>query len=431
MNKKLNIWLIEEGEALPVGENARLMRTGLLARFLAEQGHTVTWWTSGFLHGEKKYFVDEYKEIAINQQETLALLYSPVIYKKNVSLKRILYHRLLALQMKRKWRESQAPDIIVCSYPTVQFAQVAIQYGKNHKIPVILDVRDLWPDIFERVFPKKLQKIASIILLPLKWQTARVFKNATAVTGVVPDCVRWGLNYAKRKKTDLDRCLYIGCKKETISDIAWKENVQFWSRQGVTADTWNISFIGTLSSNSLDLSTVIQAVLRLAEKYPDIRLIVCGAGDGMEAYKREAQRSKHIVFPGWMGKDQMQSLMKLSKCGVYCYKNTLDFTNAFGNKIIQYMSEGLPVLSSLQGFSKEYITRYHMGTVYREGDVVDCATQIEMLYGNETERTEMAKQSLLRFETDFETEIVNQKFESYIYDVLASKKMTSKRNENS
>ena len=431
MDKKLNIWLIKEGEALPVNDNARLMRTGLLARYLSENGHTVTWWSSGFIHGKKEYYSEQYQEIAINERETLVLLHSPIVYKRNVSLQRIIYHENLARQMKKKWKEKKAPDIILCSYPTIQFAKVAVEYGRKYNIPVILDVRDLWPDIFERVFPKPVQRLSKIVLLPLKLRTGNVFCKASGITGVVPDCIEWGLHYARRDRTEQDQCIFIGYSKEFLTEQQLEEHDIFWSKLGIISDTWNICFFGTLSGNSLDLSTVIQAVLRLAEKYPDIRLIVCGAGDGMEAYKREAQRSKHIVFPGWMGKDQMQSLMKLSKCGVYCYKNTLDFTNAFGNKIIQYMSEGLPVLSSLQGFSKEYITRYHMGTVYREGDVVDCATQIEMLYGNETERTEMAKQSLLRFETDFETEIVNQKFESYIYDVLASKKMTSKRNENS
>ena len=45
MKKKLNIWLIKEGEALPVDDKPRLMRTGSLAKYLSEQGHIVTWWS--------------------------------------------------------------------------------------------------------------------------------------------------------------------------------------------------------------------------------------------------------------------------------------------------------------------------------------------------------------------------------------------------
>lgn len=418
MRKRLNVWLIKEGEALPVDSNARLMRTGLLAQYLSEQGHEVTWWSSGFIHGKKEYYCKEYQEIKINSRETLVLLHSPISYKRNVSPQRILYHQMLARQMKQKFKEKEKPDIIICSYPTIQFANVAVKYGQKNHVPVVIDVRDLWPDIFERVFPKRLKWLAHIGMIPLKMQVRNVFKRATAISGVVPHCVKWGINYIGREIRETDRFIYIGYQKEKISDEAFDSNIRFWQEQGITSNNWIICFFGTLSSNSLDLLTVIQAIKNISEKYPEIRLVICGAGDAREQFMQEAQGSNNIVLPGWMGKEQMQSLMKISKCGLYCYKNTMDFTNAFGNKIIQYMSEGLPVLSSLQGFSKTYMMQNNMGLTYEEGNVEDCIHQLQKMYENETLRMTMAKQSLECFERDFDAKIVNQKFEDYIYDIL-------------
>ena len=55
----LRIWLLREGEPLPGDQRPRLMRTGLLAEWLAGKGHEVTWWCSTFNHQSKTYRSDE------------------------------------------------------------------------------------------------------------------------------------------------------------------------------------------------------------------------------------------------------------------------------------------------------------------------------------------------------------------------------------
>lgn len=416
-DKKLKIWLVEEGEALPTDSNSRLMRTGILAKYLASEGHEVTWWSSSFIHGSKSYYCNEYKEIEVQENERLILLHSPIAYKKNVSFERIVYHILLAKQMKEKIETKEVPDIIVCCYPTVQFAEVCSQYAKKHNIPIIMDVRDLWPDIFDRALPEKIRGLACIPLFPMKCHTSRVLKRATAITGVVPYGVMWGLKYAKRKKTKLDEPVYIGYLKPFLTNDQMQEAFDTWEKKGATKDTWNLCFIGTISNSSLDLMTVVEAVLKLDERYSDVRLIIGGAGDGAEEIKKRVGEDKRVVLGGWLGGKEMTALMQMSKAGLYCYKNTIDFTNAFGNKIIQYMSEGLPVISSLKGFSKDYIEEYEMGTVYSEGDVQSCMEAIMRMHDSEVERAEMGTNAKLRFDKDFEFEVVNKRFEEYILTV--------------
>ena len=49
----MDIWVIKDGEPLPIEPDARVLRTGLLAAELVRRGHTVTWWTSTFAHHRK------------------------------------------------------------------------------------------------------------------------------------------------------------------------------------------------------------------------------------------------------------------------------------------------------------------------------------------------------------------------------------------
>lgn len=415
----MKVWILKEGEPLPCDDNPRLMRMGMLAEYLAKKGHQVIWWSTTFVHGSKTYRCQAQRELDVRENEKLILLHSKVSYQKNVSLSRIRYHRILANEFAKNTSFYEKPDIILCSYPTVQFAEEAQKYGKKHNVPVILDVRDLWPDIFTRAFPAKLEWLGKIGILPLLGQAKRVFRRADAITGVVPSDFQWGLKKAGRTQGRFDRPIYIGYKSD-----AWKNGTEReeamgeWREYGVTEATWNICFFGTMSSSSLDMDTCIEAVKELNGKYPDIRLILCGDGDALERYRKNADGNPAIVFPGWAGKKQIQSMLEISKAGIYPYRNLWDFKNAFSNKIIGYMAAGLPVMTSLEGFSKEYIEEHNIGYAYEEGNVASCMKAIEALYHNEEDRALKGRNSYSRFQEDFDSEVVNGQFEGLMEEMV-------------
>ena len=415
--KKMNIWLIGEGESIPVDGRERLMRLGMLAKYLSEHGHKVTWWSSTFIHGEKKYYCSKYKELQINPNERLILLHSAIAYKKNISLARIVYHEILALSFRRQSRRKKTPDLIFCAWPTSQFAREAVKYGKKKDIPVVVDIRDLWPDIFCRAFPERMQRIAKIGLKPLQYSAAITLRKAFGITGMVPYATDWGCRYAGRQNGENDATIFIGNEKPCLSDREWEENLAWWKERGISEDTWNICYFGTLSI-SVDLSAVIKAVRMLAKKYPDIRLVIGGEGDCKDALMRQAKESEHILFAGWLNGQQMNSLMRISRCGTYSYKNSEDFYNTFSNKGIQYLSAGLPILNSLGGFAKKMLKENQCGLTYKEGDAQDCAEQIDQFYLNPKMREQMAVNAYRLFEKEFEADIVNQKFENYFYKIL-------------
>lgn len=415
----MKIWLIKEGEPLPVDENPRLVRMGMLAKYLSEKEHEVIWWSSSFEHATKKYRCEKQKKYNVNQHEELILLHSEEAYTKNISFRRIKYHKRLAEEFKKETKSYEIPDIIISAYPTIQFAEAAIEYGKKNNVPVILDVRDLWPDIFKRALPEKLQWTMKLPLLLLQYKTKKTFKQATGLLSVVPSALDWGLNKAGRKKTDKDQCIYIGLKKEEVEENVLNKALEEWNTRGVSEKTWNICFFSTLSKKSIDLDTVFEAVEQLSKSYPEIRLIICGEGDDRKRLEEVAKNIPNIIFAGWTNQIQMLSLMKISKVGLYPLRNTEDFKNAFSNKAIQYMSEGVPILSDLQGFSKIYIEKYQVGWVYQEGSAKDCACKIKELIEYDNEKMNVIKENTRqRFSIDFDYNVVNEQFERYLKMII-------------
>jgi hypothetical protein len=113
-------------------------------------------------------------------------------------LSRIIDHYQVANKFKEIAQSESPPDIILCSLPTLELSLVATEYGRENNIPVILDVRDLWPDIFLELAPKWGQWLAKLLLLPMFNTLRSACTQATAISGITPEFVDWGVNYASR-----------------------------------------------------------------------------------------------------------------------------------------------------------------------------------------------------------------------------------------
>jgi glycosyltransferase involved in cell wall biosynthesis len=417
----MKIWLIKEGEPLPCDATPRLMRTGILAQYLIKKGHDVIWWSSTFNHGEKRYRYNQQTTMPMYGTGKLILLHSKVSYNKNVSLKRIVYHKKLASDFLATSKTLEAPDIILCSYPTCDFAEAAVCYGNNHNVPVILDIRDLWPDIFERALPSAFKGIAKLLLKPLGIRADKVMKNATSIIAINESHLQWALRRANREKTGIDGVFGLSYIKYDMSDQDREKQIEYWDSLGVNANTWNICFMGTFSLATLDMETVICGFKQLSERHSDMRLILCGNGDGYQHYTDLARNNKNIVIPGWQNGSQIASLMQMGNLGLYPYKNLSNFRNSLTNKIAEYMAATLPVLTGLDGYAKEYIEKNLIGLSYICGDAESFSATVEALYYDRDKMEHMRENVEKAFERDFSANNTNRGIEELLVSICKNR----------
>lgn len=418
------IWITTDWEANPFMEGSpQLGRMNSLAKYLSENGYEVVLWFTTFSHPDKKYVAHKTEIRNISENETVVLLHSPVSYKQNMSPSRIVYHSRLAKEMKRLIKDTSRfpkPDLIFCSYPTEQFCRVAINYGKRNNVPVIMDARDQWPDIFERALPEKLRWAANIALAPFKKMTAADFSKASAICAMSPVMLKWALNYAKREQRELDTSIFIGCTKNILPDDVLKDELARWAKLGISASTWNICLFSTLSKTAVDVDTVIEAVKIVHEAHPEIRLIVGGKGDEEERLKAVAADLPFVKMMGWMNSREMTSLMSVSKAGLLCYRNTKDFKDGWGNKVGQYLSYSLPLLTSARGFAKQYISEHQCGIAYNEYDSAGLAEILTRLIEDAEYHRTLCENAKHRFNEDFEQSHVMSLFEKQINSVCSA-----------
>jgi hypothetical protein len=132
--KKLNIWLIQPGEPLPVQENVKKMRTAHLAEKLIEKGHSIVWWTSAFDHVKKEWIVRRDTEMTPSPGVKITAM-KGTGYSRNMSVSRFIDHRLVAQKFKQLSKRMEKPDIIIASTPPHDLAYQAVQFAKKKLSP--------------------------------------------------------------------------------------------------------------------------------------------------------------------------------------------------------------------------------------------------------------------------------------------------------
>jgi glycosyltransferase involved in cell wall biosynthesis len=409
----MTIWIITTGEQLPDidGENVRLWRSVLLTRELLKRGHQVVRWSSTFDHSKKTHRFQENTVIEVDRNYRISFIKSPG-YSTNTSMQRFYDHIVMAKKFAKIIKTEKKPDIILCSLPTIELCNEATKYGEEYNVPVVLDGRDMWPDLFEEAIPKRLKFLGKILLFTLYKNVKKACKNATFLSGISEPYVNWELNYAGRERREFDKSFSHGYISESPKEEDIKLANKFWKEQGIRDQDFNICLFSAMG-NVIDIDKVLIAAQKV--KTFNIKFVLCGDGVKLEEFKIKASGIKNIIFPGWIDASQIWTLMRLSKIGILPYWDIDNYKMNIPNKPIEYLSAGLPILSSVSGLVKELIEKHECGFFYEDG--LELSTQIEMILNNPTLLNNMSKNAQKLFKDKFVASKVYGDMADYLIEI--------------
>ena len=363
----MKIWLAVLGEPTALdGSNPRYLRTAIIAKILASRGHNITFWTSTMNHVKKTQRFN--KTECVNSSDLSWVYLYGMPYRKNISLGRILHNITSAKSFDKVANDYSAPDVIVCSCPTIELTYAMAAFAKKENIPIIIDIRDFWPDIFLERLPKIIHPFIKPFINSQNSKLSFAIESSSAVTGISDQSIDWAISKSKRKrhKDDIAFPLAYDATQPNIKDIETSE--LFWDELGITKDKVIFSFFGNLSSR-YELEAVINAAKNIPESLRSkIKIVLCGDGEMHSHLCTASKDLTHVCLAGWVEKPQIWTLLQRSTAGLLPYPSSLDFTRAYPNKIGEYLSAGLPIISSIKGAPKELIEKEKCGYHYNNNN---------------------------------------------------------------
>lgn len=419
----MRIWTTVIGQRL---DNADDTRSMLLCAELLRRGHEVTMWTSAYDHIRKEwrsewrahpdgYRRDDGLEVRFMKGRG---------YRTNVSPQRFVDHWFAARDFATRAPSAERPDAIVASLPDHLTAEAAVAFGRAHGVPVIVDVRDKWPDVFvDRAGEGMRRRIAHAALMTEHRRARRVLRGAHAIVASMRSMMQWGLEKAERAPTWRERVFYLTTfgKNFDVAPASVDAPTDDAVARALDATRGRVvfTFVGTFNRTQHPL-LVLDAVDRLAASgaLDPSRYAVIIAGEGLDAdeVRRRAERHPNVHVVGWVNAEQMRRLLRGSDVGLLA----MNFPSpAFNNKAFAYLASGLPILNGATGDLAEIVNDESIGVNVPGGDAGALADAMARLATDDAWRTRLTRNARRLFDERFDRDANYRAYADHVEAVIA------------
>lgn len=416
----LNLWLITTGEPVPLaGASSRLLRTGLVARELRRRGHSVTWWTSRFDHRTKTFLAPTDADEETEDGTRVRFLEGRP-YHRNVSLARLRNHREVATDLSRRLVTCATPDAIVCAMPTIELAAVASRWAREYNVPVAVDVRDLWPDIFSLALPRLARPVLTLAVAPLNRTLCAALASATSLYAISEGYMVWALSKARRQRRAGDAVIPLGFARPRSSPEEQEALRSRLTQRGVALNRPMAWFAGSFG-HTYDLGPVLEAARLLADT--PLQFVIAGAGEYASRWRKRAAGLSNVIFTGWLDERELACLGTHAWVGLAAYRTGAP--QGVPNKVIEYLGHGLPVVHSLTGETDRLLSGAGCGERYKPEDPGTLVMLLRRWLAEPDTRNSAAAAADAVFAARFEESYVTGSYANHIVALAASRGRTT------
>jgi len=373
------ICIIDPYSDLP-SENLRPGRYHQIADQLVKKGFYVKLYISNISHRDKNKIKFNHLNNFYNGIEYVVI--ESYKYQSHISIFRILYEKVFIRNVIKDLESNKTPDLIILRDPAIFISKSILKYVKKTNVKYIVDIIDLWPELFELLLPRFLTNYSNLIFSSFYQRRKKLLLGASGFSAVSPDY----LNIATVLKPNVPAdVVYWGCDMKTISEIIDNQRGEILTELSLNKknnDFW-IIYSGTLG-NGYDIKTIFKAA-EILSYIPNIKFLIAGSGP-LEAWVRNyifQYRSTNIFYLGFLPTNKLISLFKYCDIGLTTYikKSTVSMPI----KAYDYFASGLPIINSLHKNLGKLVLEQNLGYNYEGEDAYSLKNAILSSFNNKNE----------------------------------------------
>lgn len=413
----MRVWLVKFEETLPTDPNPRLYRMGMLAEALQASGNEVVWWASTYDHQTGR--LRSYRDTVYDQGSgyQIRLLHTVSGYSRAVSGARVLNNLCQAWRLRAAADAAPPPDIIVCAMPTPELAWVSAGLGERFGVPVVIDARDMWPDIFAELLSPAMRLAAWPYIKLMRVLLGSAARRAAAFTAITEPFLDWIVGYAVRPRRDTDRVFPLGYQEPKMSatDLAEAEA----TLPPEPAGAFNVVFLGRLNRTVLDaFDPVLDAARLLRAEARPFRFYFAGTGDCAGVLRARAADLPEIKFLGQIRPPALAALKRRGHAALLCIARRRDYQASLSNKVFDYLAAELPLASHLTGLVGQLVNSERCGFVYNDGE--GLASGLRVLAADEDRRRSLGRNARRVFEDRYDASRLYPRMVEYLTTLAAT-----------
>jgi len=267
------------------------------------------------------------------------------------------------------------PDIMIATSPQFFCGWAGIIAGRLKNVPLLLEIRDIWPESIIAVGAIKNVTVIRFIEL---WEK-KMYRLARHIIAV-------GEGYKQQ-------LLGKGVSSQRISVVMnGVDKSMFFPRPADTklksqlrlTDKFVCSYVGTIGLAG-GLEVVLRAALILEEmKRDDIVFLLVGSGamrDDLEAEQKRIGLS-NVIFTGQLEKSEMPAILSISDAVLVHLTKTDLFLTVMPSKIFEAAGMARPIICGVAGYAAELVKKAGGGICIEPENPGELVDAIDFLAGH-------------------------------------------------
>ena len=324
-------------------------------------------------------------------------------------LRRAFSYFAFAFSSAVVFRRLKSPSVLLCSSPPLTIGMPALLICKISKIPMLFEVRDLWPEsaVSTGVLTNKP------MIRFLSWLEKKCYTQADRLNVLTP---AFKENIVGRNLKEPELVHNVPCGVDTKEMHPSKRSEEIRQELG-----WNdktvVLYTGAVGRANR-LSQLVDAAKLLKDR-SDILIAIVGGGMEADALKERIAdvRLDNIVFHGSRPKDEMPAITASADicCAVLMKSDT--FKTVYPNKVFDYMACQKPVIVAIDGLIRKLLEKENAGVFVEPENPESIAAGILSLVDQPEESNRLGLNGRRFVEEEFDRDIMAKRYEELLISV--------------
>ena len=241
------------------------------------------------------------------------------------------------------------PEIILAAVPEGEPGITGYILSRIFKIPLIMDLRDLWLEsgilYYHTYKPKQVYRpnISTSIGLIFKHVFSAIYQRCMHVIVVTESLKDF---YIQEYKIPQERISVIpnGARSLLAKMNVPKEEVR--KELGLPLNKIIMSYVGVLASY-YQFILMFESIYKLKQKFPNFLVLIVGDGSQKsfcQSLVKKLHLDNYIRIYGWVRYERACKYMLASDLGIVPFADRFDMEYSLAQKIYDYMASGVPTI---------------------------------------------------------------------------------------
>lgn len=342
----MDIWLINHYAVPP--KYYPLARQTYFAKYLMEMGHTVTIFSASTVHNSDKNLITDGSPWREETVDGVHYVYIKCLGYQGNGLKRAYNVCEFAWKLPEICKKFPRPDAIVATSMPPTSCAVGIHLARKYGCRGIAEIADLWPESLVAI---GMAGPYNPVILALRWLEKWIYKKADAVVFTMEGAYDYVKEQEWEKDVPRSKVFYVNNGVDIKQFDSDREHFHLDDPDLEDPGTFKLIYTGSIrKANGV---SQLLACAELLQDYPQIRFLIYGAGDDLEALEaaRGEKGLNNLCFKGRVDKRNIPYILSKSNVNLVNYDPKAAEIYRFGNsqnKFFEYLASGKPMLANVK-----------------------------------------------------------------------------------